>query len=218
MVRASDMYAEYLASLLDGRREACRRIVQKLLDAETPVRDIYVSLFQRSMYEVGRLWETGRISVATEHLATGITESLMTIVYPLIFAAEHVGRSAVVSCAADEFHQIGGKMVADTMELNGWDAYFLGANTPLDDLQDLIAQKRPELVALSLSVYFNMPALRRAVEAIGEAFPAQRIIVGGQAFRWAGPRAAEQLSGAEYVPSLEQLERILGASQDDRTR
>lgn len=218
MVCESKTYETYLASLLSGRRPACCDIVQRLFDEGAAVREIYVSLFQRSMYEVGRLWETGKISVATEHLATAITESVMPIVYPAIFAAEHVGRSAVVSCVANEFHQIGGKMAADTLELGGWDAHFLGANTPLDDLVTMIGEKQPDLVALSLSVYFNMASLARAVQRIKSEFPDQRIIVGGHAFRWAGSDPHERLEGAEYVGSLEELERLAGVSDERRDR
>lgn len=39
---------------------------------------MYQDLVQRSLYEVGELWERGHVSVATEHLATAITESLLT--------------------------------------------------------------------------------------------------------------------------------------------
>lgn len=209
MATVSDTYDEYLSALLGGRRIACRDAVQRLLDDGASMRDIYVSLFQRSLYDVGRLWESNRISVACEHLATAITESLMPMVYPAVFASQRVGRSAVISCVANEHHQIGGKMVADVLELNGWDGYFLGANTPIGDLLDMIEDKAPEMVGLSLSVYFNMDRLVEAVEAIGKRFPDQRILVGGHAFSLARPDSIEALGRVEYIPSLQDLEAIV---------
>ena len=107
-----DAYARYLEALLIGDRRRCREQFETWLAAGTPVRTIYQDLVQRSLYEVGALWEQGRVSVATEHLATAITESLLNLVYPWLFSQPHLGRSAVVTCAANEYHQIGGKMVA----------------------------------------------------------------------------------------------------------
>jgi len=42
-------------------------------------------------------------------------------------------------------------MVADMLEMNGWDGYFIGANTPLPELIRFIESKNPDLIGLSLS-------------------------------------------------------------------
>jgi methanogenic corrinoid protein MtbC1 len=170
------------------------------------LRALYADLIQRSLYEVGALWESGRVSVATEHLATAITESLLNLVYPRLFTHPRRNQSAVVCCAANEFHQLGGKMVADIFELNGWRGYFLGANTPVRDLTDLIADKTPDVVVLSVTIYYGMDALLNAATEIRARFPALPIVVGGQAFRWGGRERAERISGVRYLASLAELE------------
>ena len=81
-------------------------------------------------------------------------------------------------------------MVADLCQLQGWRGYFLGADTPLPDLLQLIEERRPSAVGLSLSIYFNLSALPEALDAFTAAHPHFPILVGGQAFRWTGPRAA----------------------------
>jgi methanogenic corrinoid protein MtbC1 len=199
-------YAHYLEALLAGDRHRCRELFEGLLDGGVDLRTLYQDLVQRSLYEVGTLWERGRASVATEHLATAITESLLNLVYPRLFSQPRIGKSAVVSCSANEHHQIGGKIVADTFELNGWRGYFLGANTPPADLLDLIREKRPDVVALSLTVYFNLEALLQTAAAVRAAFPAVPILVGGQAFRHGGRERAEQIERVHYLPSLAELE------------
>mgnify|MGYP006300613683 FL=1 len=150
------IYEEYVDHLLSGNKVPCHQIVHQLIDMGTDIRALYEDLFQRSLYQVGELWENNRISVAHEHLATSITESLLLLVYPRLFAAEHIGRKAIISCSVNEFHQIVGKMVADMFELNGWDGYFLGANTPSGDLIQMIEEFEPDVVCLSLSIYENM--------------------------------------------------------------
>jgi methanogenic corrinoid protein MtbC1 len=203
------VYQDYLRALLAGRRSVCHDIVQKLLDAKVEIRALYEKLFQQSMYTVGEMWENNHITVAGEHLASSITEGLLNLVYPQLFAIERVGKKAVVSCTANEFHQIGGKMVADIFELNGWDGYFLGANTPSEDLIRYIQDVKPDIVALSLSILPNLDSLIHCIEIIKSDFPNLDLLVGGQAFRWGGVDTIKQYPGVEYISSLYDLEKLI---------
>jgi len=201
-------YKAYLALLLEGKRLECGRMVQQLLDRDIDIKVLYTELFQRSLYEVGELWELNRISVAREHLVTAITEGLLNLVYPRLFDSERppVSRKAVISCAANEYHQIGGKMVADIFEMNGWEGHFLGANTPVDQMISYIDDTKPDLLGLSLSVYFSIASLKTGVEAVRATFPNLDIVVGGQAFRWGGTELVKRYPGTHYIESLKVLE------------
>jgi MerR family transcriptional regulator, light-induced transcriptional regulator len=210
------VYEQYLAALLQGDRPGCSQIVQDRSAAGAEVKDLYVNLFQRSLYQVGDLWEQHRVSVAVEHLATAITERVMTLVQPKLFSGAARERSIIVACVADEYHQLGGRMVADLAELHGWRGFFLGANTPLEALLQMIGQQKPDLLGLSLSVYFNLPGLVQALDAVSGTFPGLPIMVGGQAFRpcWGGSSWLRGYSDVRPVVTLEELEREL--SRDER--
>jgi len=202
-------YKNYLNALLAGKRSECREMVQQLLDADIAVKTLYTHLFQRSLYRVGELWEHNQISVANEHLATSITESLLNLVYPAVFTTERTGKSALISCGANEYHQVGGKMVADILELNGWDGHFLGANTPAEDLLAQIQEVQPDFVGLSLSILSNIEHLKRSIEVVKSDFPNMDLLVGGQAFRWGGIDALKRYPGTQLIPSLDELEKSI---------
>jgi methanogenic corrinoid protein MtbC1 len=206
MKAPEEAYPRYLTALLAGDRAHCRSVFEAYLATDMDLRMLYQDLVQRSLYDVGTLWEQGRVSVATEHLATAITESLLNLVYPRLFSQPRIGKTAVVSCAANEYHQIGGKMVADIFELHGWRGYFLGANTPAPGLLDLIREKRPDVVTLSLTVYFNLETLLQTAAAVRKEFPTLPILVGGQAFRWGGRERTEEIEGVRHLGSLADLE------------
>jgi methanogenic corrinoid protein MtbC1 len=57
-------------------------------------------------------------------------------------------------------------MIADIFELNGWDGYFLGANMPVHELIKFIDDKKPDLLDLSLSIYFQSKPLSRSIHFI----------------------------------------------------
>jgi methanogenic corrinoid protein MtbC1 len=211
-----EVYRRYLDGLLTNDRQQCRVSFQQWLESQAELRNLYEDLVQRSLYEVGDLWERGKISVATEHLATAITESLLNLTYPRLFAQPRLGKTAVVTSTANEYHQLGAKMVADLFELHGWRGYFLGANTPQGDLLGLIREKRPDVVALSLTVYFNLESLLQTAAAIRAEFPAVPILVGGQAFRWGGRERVESLPGVRCLASLGELESWIKSHEHSR--
>ncbi len=204
-----NLYQNYFDALLAGRRSECKDFVNDLLDAKIDIKVLYSDLFQRSLYSVGELWENNRITVANEHLATSITESLLNLTYPFIFATERTGRKAVISCSANEFHQVGGKMVADVFELNGWDGHFLGPNSPTEDMAQFIQNVQPDVVGLSLAILPNIDHLKRSIEVVRADFPKIDLLVGGQAFRWGGIDTIRRYAGTEYISSLNALEKML---------
>ena len=201
------VYERYLAALLAGDCARCTALVEELLAADVGLKDLYVHLFQRALYQVGELWEHQRVSVAVEHLATAITERLLTLVQAQLFSGATREHSIIIACVANEYHDLGGRMVADLCELQGWRGYFLGADTPLPDLLQLIEERRPTLLGLSLSIYINLPALLEALDAVTAAYPDLPILVGGQAFRWGGVEDVHGYPNVSYIASLDELEK-----------
>lgn len=173
----------FLDKLLSGDKAACSELVRNYLDINPSVEDLYENLFRTSLYEVGHLWETNRISVATEHMATAITEGLLNELYERMIAQKRLQKSVVLACVEHEMHQVGIKMVGDVFEKYGWESYFLGAGIPTGELIRFMGQTKPDLLAISLSVYFNYPNLLGMISTIRNHFPDLPILLGGQAFQ-----------------------------------
>ena len=204
-VQVEQIYAAYMECLLQGDKRGCGLIVQRLLTEGISFENLYVDLFQKAMYHTGDLWMKNRISVATEHLITATTLSMMTLVHPLLLDAPRNGKKAVVTCVSGELHQVGGKMVSDMFELHGWDSYFLGANTPVEGLLDLIEEKQPEVLCLSVSLSIHVSPFIETVEKTRARFPELNILAGGQAFL----NNTEEFNSAprlSYLRSLYELE------------
>lgn len=173
-------FLDYTNALLKGEGEKCNQVVEDLLAQKVDIKDIYVDLFQRSMYHIGKMWEQGQLSIADEHVGTEITKRLMNKYASKIVSDKKVNKTALISCIDKEFHEIGPRMAADVFELNGWNTYFLGANTPTREIVKFIEIKKPDLVGLSFNFYLNIMRLLEVIDHIKKNFPSQEIIVGGQ--------------------------------------
>ncbi len=178
------MKQHFLEALLNADHAealAMAREVKQQADFESFLLDV----IQPSMYEIGRLWEKGLISVAQEHLASSIVGRVMSQLYIANMATKPSKGIAVITTAPNEFHELGAWMVSDLLELDGWRVRYLGANSPLPDLVKLILDIRPQVLALSVTMPFNLDKVRDVIGTVrkNEELDSVKIIVGGGIFK-----------------------------------
>lgn len=175
----------YLAALLAGDRGRAAELVMGLVEAGTPVRTVYLEVFEASQYELGRLWLAGEISVAQEHYCTAATQAIMSRLYPLIFATPRRGKRLVAASVGGELHEIGIRMVADLFELDGWDSYYLGANAPPVAIVAALRERKADLLCLSVTMAWHLPEMETVIRMVRESLPAGavRVLVGGSPFK-----------------------------------
>jgi len=172
---------EYNELLLEGRRYEAGRLIFKEVDNGRPIKDIYLKVFQPSQMEVGRLWLMNRISVAKEHYVSAATQMIMSQLYPYIFSTQRKGFSFIGACVGGELHEIGLRMVCDFFEMDGWDTYYLGANTPAQAIIEAIQQYKADVIGLSIAMPFHQSLLKDLIEQIkmGVKEKKPKILVGG---------------------------------------
>jgi methanogenic corrinoid protein MtbC1 len=174
-------YDAYLEALIAGDRRRCWRLIESLVASGASLEVVHQDMIQKALYEVGDRWQSGEVGVAEEHLASHISEWIMGLLLPHYSPTERVGRLAVISCAQGERHAIGPRMVADAMEVRGWDAIFLGADLPIGDLVRLTRVRRPDLVGVSITTPAQLPAGRELAGEFAREFADTPLVFGGQA-------------------------------------
>lgn len=177
----------YLAAVLAGDMYEARQTAEAAVQGPEDMRGFYLEVLQPAMYEIGRRWQTGEISVAQEHLATAIAGRVMASFYVRFLNRRPTKGSAVITASPNEFHELGARMIADFLELDGWDTAFLGADTPTDELIRLLRARPHDLLGVSVTMPFNLDKvaeLVRKVRAVPE-LSTLKIMVGGNAFHMA---------------------------------
>lgn len=182
-----ELALSYNQALLNGDRKTASNLIMGAVEKGTPVQEIYMNVFQKSQYEVGRLWLDNKITVAKEHFCSAATQQIMSQLYPYIFATERVGRKMVAANIGGELHEIGIRMVADFFEMNGWDTYYLGANTPVDSILYAIEENKADLVGLSIAIPYQIGLLKNTISRIREKMNGNvKILIGGYALQGIG--------------------------------
>jgi methanogenic corrinoid protein MtbC1 len=187
-IRDSDPFADlakqYLDALLRGERHVASRLILDAVGAGAGIKDIYLNVFQRSQYEIGRLWQMNQVSVAQEHYCTAATQLIMSQLYSYIFATEKNGLTLVATCVGGDLHEIGVRMVSDFFEIEGWDTFYLGANVPLASIIQTVIQRKADVVAISATIVYHVRKVGDVIAAIRASEPARgvKVLVGGYPF------------------------------------
>ena len=174
----------YLAEILAGKRKTSLEMIMDAYRGGYPIPGIYMDIFQETLYEIGRLWESNRITVADEHMGTAITQYVMSNLYQHLEMSDEQRGRLVMTGVQGELHQVGANMVADVLEADGWDVLFLGTNVPAEGVLQSIRQHGADLFGISSTMLFNLPKVIQLVEAVRNEFGnSVRIMLGGGAFR-----------------------------------
>ncbi|PDW04045.1 cobalamin B12-binding domain-containing protein [Candidatus Viridilinea mediisalina] len=180
----------YLEALVSGSGRAADTVVETALDADLKAQQIYLDIFQPSAYDIGRLWQANRVSVAQEHVATAIIERQMGELYAYFkprrsFKPRSSAKppTIVLGCVPDEWHRVGVRMVSDFFEAAGWQVHYLGANVPVPALVGMVRETSADMVGLSAEMLFNLPRVSELVRSLDEVgLGGIPVIAGGMPF------------------------------------
>jgi methanogenic corrinoid protein MtbC1 len=164
-VPAGTLTPDLLASLLaDGDDELAAWTLQNAL-AEHRRAEVFDGLLRDAMTLVGERWQSGRWSVAEEHLASQTLVRALERIRPEQGPESRVGPLAVLAGVAGEQHSLGLACLDQVLRDQGWSVANLGPDVPPADLARFLARNRADLLALSASLPEREPAVRDAIAA-----------------------------------------------------
>ncbi len=178
---AAASHSEFLALILEGDRRRADAYARDVFEREG-VAFLYESIVQPALQEIGELWYTNRVSAAQEHLATATAEAAIASLYSR-FRWPPRGPRAIVACAQGERHELGARMVADLLALDGWDERFVGADVPAEALAQQVRELAPKMLGLSVTLSAHVPIARETIALARAARPGLKVLVGGRAAR-----------------------------------
>jgi methylmalonyl-CoA mutase cobalamin-binding domain/chain len=202
----------YLDALRSGSGRRADRVVEQSFDQKLTANQIYLDIFQAVAYEIGHLWQRNQFTVAQEHLATAIIERQMAQMHTYFQPQKVRKRTLVLGSIANELHRVGVHMVADFFEQDGWNVYYLGATTPVEEFVGMAKDVHADLIGISSQMVFHIPQISNVVHELERrGMSGLPVIVGGLPFVQQPElyRALNvQLSAPNAAEAVEQTNRL----------
>ncbi len=181
------LYEAVASALADhDKATAVRTAVEAVSSGAISIPALYREVLTPLLADTGAAWQRGTVAIWEEHLASATVRTIVEILYPGVLkekaAVQPAGRTVLLACPPEEGHDLGLRMVADRFDMAGWTTYFLGPDTPVEEIADAAGRLGADAVVMSSSTHFHRLAVRHAVDALKAALPDVDIWVGGPAF------------------------------------
>lgn len=204
--------SEFVQELKAGNKDACVRYCLDLLESgKTNIRGLYEDYLKEALNRLTCDPEEKELCIWREHEATAIVRTVIECAYPYVIrererrGSRKLGK-AVVLCPESEYHEIGARMVADYLTIIGYKAIFIGSNTPRDQILSAVQILGLDLLALSVTNYYNLVAAKKMVDLIQKNVNKPiRIILGGQAFK-NNPELCKEINADMLLQTFDELE------------
>jgi methanogenic corrinoid protein MtbC1 len=164
--------------------------------------------------QIGEHWHAGRLSIATEHMASAVIEAFVVDAMRAM-AAPDGAPSVVVAAPAGSRHVIAASLAAAAAAADRWRVLFLGGDLPVSEIARAAIDGDARAVALSVVYTDDATGVLGDLRQLREDLPADvLLIVGGRALL---PHArALARSGIEVGETLDALRAALRRLSDER--
>lgn len=152
------------------------------------------------LHQIGDMWETGRIRIAHEHMASAVVRSIIGS-FITGYSVPVSAPLALVATPVSQVHEYGALVVAAVAAAEGWRVTYLGPSLPAEEIAGVAISTGAAVVALSLIYPLDDPTVESEVNKLRKLLPEQTaVIVGGLA----ADRYREQFARIDVI-SLDNL-------------
>ncbi|NLH15424.1 MAG: hypothetical protein GX455_02485 [Phycisphaerae bacterium] len=205
-----DQFLErYLSALLAGNRFQSRLVIEEALQMGIPANRVYMDIIWPIMIEIEKLHSRELIDSAQEAFASRINRTIVDQLQNKLPRKPERNKRIVICSSPDENAELGGQMVTDMFESDGWDSRFLGGRVNHEDILSFIHEFRPDILLFYGLTPPQMPDIRHMIDRIRSinAFPNMKIMLSGGVFNRA-EGLWEEIGADLFAPNAEDALRV----------
>lgn len=176
----------YFRAAIEGDEPACRATIDHLIRQNVHIVTIFNDVIAQAMTRVGQEQDEKQLTIAQEHMASAISERMISRVALSARQMPTSSIKAVTGCVQGNYHALGIRMLTDLLSALGIQCTSLGSNVPTAEFVRSVAKIRPHLVMISCGHQDQFPdceALLHDLRALRDADSDLVIGLGGPAVR-----------------------------------
>jgi excisionase family DNA binding protein len=170
------------ARMLAGDEAGSWGVVEAAFASGMTPADFYCEVLTPALYNIGELWQTGKLGIEDEHLASAVAAGVIGRLGPRFARRGRTKGTVVLAMPEGERHHLGLAMLADILRSDGYRVLNLGADTPASALVAALRQVE-DLSAVAVGVV-NVDSLAAAtslIKAVRRSFGRVPVVAGGAA-------------------------------------
>jgi len=200
------LLTRYMQPLLAGRRAECFEIMARALQQDWAAADLMCEVVWPAMAQIERLYKCDRINTAAENMAGRINRTVADQLQAHLPHKPRNEKRAIVVCSDDVREEVGAQMVADLLQADGWEIYFLGGGVPHDEVLAAVGNLRPNMLLIFGSIPAAVPEVRKLVHLIRDigVCATMNIVVSGGIFNRADG-LWQEVGADAFAPSAREV-------------
>jgi DNA-binding transcriptional MerR regulator/methylmalonyl-CoA mutase cobalamin-binding subunit len=160
---------------LDARAlDASLRRALMSLNAIAVMEEVLIPLLK----DIGDRWADGSLKVMNEHMASSVIRSFLGDLLRSLEVASNAP-SMVTATPSGQLHELGALMAAVLAVALGWDALYLGANLPAEEIASAASQIGARAVALSLEYGADPASLAAEIRKLAQHLESDVVLILG---------------------------------------
>jgi methanogenic corrinoid protein MtbC1 len=177
------LFEEFYRSFEALDQERCIQLSYDALSSESiSIEDLYEDVLRKSLSFLTDNESDPTHKIWKEHIQSAIVRTIIEMAYPFVLKQRklNLNKKAAIVCPDGEQHELGARMVSDYLRLLGYETYFVGRDTPRLEFLDMIKTLDLDVVAISVTNYYNLSKALQTVVDVKEHFPEVTLVAGGR--------------------------------------
>ncbi|PKR76674.1 MerR family transcriptional regulator [Halalkalibacillus sediminis] len=180
-VTTEGQFDAQIQELYDAVIDAQPERIHQLLDfyfSQFHHNEVFFNILAPTMHLVGDEWENNNLSVAHEHMISGIVHQRFQRFFRLFPVNERLPK-VLALCPQNEEHQLGLQLFTLFLRENGYHVTYLGAKTPYEGVEDLIEAQGIQIVCFSVTREETHLEAVEFITTLNEINPELEFLIGG---------------------------------------
>ena len=170
------------ARMVAGDHTGSWKVAEAAMVSGMEPADFYCDVLTPALHLIGDRWQSGRLGVDDEHLASGVASGIIGRLGPRFARRGRSLGTVVTAMPAGERHFLGIAMLADILRLEGYRVLNLGADTPAPAVASAVGRV-DDLLAVAVGVVSsdNLPNAASLTRTIRRSAGDIPVVAGGAA-------------------------------------